>query len=67
MKKRMTQSEAFDQMLEAAEALGWCIALPDEETVTGMIMGTEEFLEEVAGDEFEIWELASRSKDSGMH
>ena len=48
-----SEQEALDELLEILEELGWSIAVADSEsgTVSGAIIGTQEFITEV-GDAY---------------
>ena len=58
------------QIQEACAALGWVIAMNDEnEHVQGLVIGTQEFVTELVenlNDSFEVWEKAEGS-DEGLH
>lgn len=58
---REKQADVVMQIAELAAELGWSIALPDAESaVSGMIMGTNEWIKEngtqIYGPEFVIFE-----------
>jgi hypothetical protein len=41
------EMEALIVIIEACEKLGWAIAVPDEDEVDGLIIGTEEYINKI--------------------
>jgi hypothetical protein len=65
--KKLTEEEAFDQLIKALEALGWSMAMPsvaDDSEVPGMVIGkagyidfvTEHLPEDVNWDEIDFYD-----------
>lgn len=57
--ENLTQVEAFELLIDIIHKVGWTMALPDipdDEQVPGMIIGTEEFVNDAcAGREADYW------------
>jgi hypothetical protein len=45
------EKKAVDKIIEAAGELGWLIAIPDDEQVIGLVIGTEEYLDRILPDD----------------
>lgn len=51
------QNEALDLIMKGAEILGWQIAIPGQgDVVEGVVLGTEKFVIEVIGEDFDVYE-----------
>lgn len=57
---KMTEEQAIGQIIEALETLGWGCAIPnqkdgqplkDDDVVTGMIIGTPEYIDSILSGE----------------
>lgn len=64
-KTEEVQQKALEQIVEACEKLGWSVAIPDFESegefLTGVILGTEDFIRSMFEEVSVIEESSSES------
>lgn len=67
--KELTNEEKLDiiqKITEMCSEIGWSLALPNEDLIDGIVIGTEDFLGSILGgtDEFEVWESTGNDGSS---
>lgn len=63
-KTREKQAKLISQLADICEALEWVMVLPNEETVSGLIIGTKDFAQETAKKVYGEFEILTPKPES---
>lgn len=67
----MTEEEKYKLIADLSEIvaeLGWCIAIAgreEDDTVAGLIIGTEDYIEAIVGDEAQVEIISADIRKNG--